>query len=61
MAPVACTRAATDYHGYQHDPSGGSTMNFPKLIWHSPKIFYYAGLYLKIGNKRYRILKVGPR
>lgn len=36
-------------------------MNFPKLIWHSPRIFYYAGLYLKIGNKRYRIIKVGDR
>ncbi len=36
-------------------------MNFPKLIWQSPKLFYYAGVYLKLGNKRYRILKVGPR
>jgi hypothetical protein len=32
-----------------------------KLIWQSPKIFYYAGLYLKVGHKRYRILRVGPR
>lgn len=31
------------------------------LIWQSPKIFWHAGLYLKINNKRYRILKVGPR
>jgi hypothetical protein len=36
-------------------------MNFPKIIWQSPKIFYYAGLYLKIGYKRYRIFKVGAR
>ena len=61
MASVASTRATAGYHGYQHDFIGSSTMNFPKLIWHSPKIFYYAGLYLKLGNKRYRILKVGPR
>lgn len=32
-----------------------------KLIWQSPKIFWHAGLYLKINNKRYRILKVGKR
>jgi hypothetical protein len=61
MASVAPTRATAGYHGYQHDFIGGSAMNFPKLIWHSPKIFYYAGLYLKLGNKRYRILKVGPQ
>jgi hypothetical protein len=36
-------------------------MNWPKLIWQSPKFFYYAGLYLKIGNKRYRLIKVGAR
>jgi hypothetical protein len=36
-------------------------MNWPKLIWQSPKFFYYAGLYLKIGNKRYRLIKVGVR
>lgn len=30
-----------------------------KLIWQTPKIYRYAGLYLKIGNKRYRIFKVG--
>lgn len=32
-----------------------------KLIWQSPNLFFYAGLYLKVGNKRYRIVKVGPR
>jgi hypothetical protein len=36
-------------------------MNFPKLIWQSPKLFYYAGLFLKLGDKRYRIIKVGQR
>jgi hypothetical protein len=36
-------------------------MTLPKLIWQSPKMFYYAGLYLKLKNKRYRIFKVGPR
>jgi hypothetical protein len=61
MASIAPTRATAGYHGHQFDFIGGSTMNFPKLIWQSPKMFYYAGLYLKIGNKRYRILKVGPR
>ena len=25
-----------------------------RLIWQSPKIFWYAGLYLKVGAKRYR-------
>lgn len=30
-----------------------------KLIWQSPKLSYYAGLYLKVGNKRHRIIKVG--
>jgi hypothetical protein len=34
-------------------------MVMPKLIWQSPKLFRYAGLYLKIGNKRYRIFRVG--
>jgi hypothetical protein len=36
-------------------------MNLPtiKLIWHSPMLWKYAGLYLKINNKRYRIFKVG--
>jgi len=33
--------------------------NFPKLIWHSPSLFKFAGLYLKLCNKRYRIFKVG--
>lgn len=32
-----------------------------RLIWQSPRMFYYAGLYLKIGNKRYRIFRAGPR
>lgn len=30
-----------------------------RLIWQTPSIFFYAGLYLKINNKRYRIFKVG--
>ena len=34
-------------------------MNFPKLVWQSPKLFRYDGLYFKIGNERYRIFKVG--
>jgi hypothetical protein len=36
-------------------------MQFPKvrLIWQSPRMFLWAGLYLKINNKRYRIIKVG--
>lgn len=34
-------------------------MQLPKLIWQSPKMFKYAGLFLKIGNKRYRVFKVG--
>ena len=32
-----------------------------KLIWQSPSIFYWAGLYLKVGNKRYRLVRVGVR
>jgi hypothetical protein len=32
-----------------------------RILWQSRKIFFYAGLYLKVGNKRYRIVKVGPR
>lgn len=32
-----------------------------RLIWQSPKMFWWAGLYLKINNKRYRIVKAGPR
>lgn len=32
-----------------------------RVVWQSPKIFWFAGLYLKINNKRYRIIKVGPR
>ena len=30
-----------------------------KLYWRTPKLFKYAGLYLKIGDKSYRIFKVG--
>lgn len=30
-----------------------------RLVWHSPKLYMYAGLYLKVENKRYRIFKVG--
>lgn len=32
-----------------------------RLIWQSPRLFWFAGLYLKVGNKRYRIVKAGPR
>ena len=32
-----------------------------RLIWQSPRMFIYAGLFLKVGNKRYRLVKVGPR
>jgi len=32
-----------------------------RLIWQSPRLFQCAGLYLKIGNKRYRVAKVGLR
>ena len=34
-------------------------MNLPKLIWMTPKLFKYGGLYLKVGNKRYRLFRVG--
>lgn len=34
-------------------------MNLPKLVWQSPKLYKYAGLYLKVGNKRYRLIKFG--
>ena len=36
-------------------------MKFPKirLVWNSPKIYFYAGLFLKVNNTRYRIFKVG--
>lgn len=30
-----------------------------KLIWMTPKLYYYGGLYLKLGDKRYRLIKVG--
>lgn len=32
-----------------------------RLIWQSPSMYFYAGLYLKVGNKRYRIVKVGKQ
>lgn len=32
-----------------------------KLNWQPPTMFYYAGLYLTVFGKRYRIVKVGPR
>lgn len=28
-----------------------------RIIWQSPVMFHYAGLYLKVRNKRYRIYK----
>lgn len=36
-------------------------MTFPsiKLIWQTPNLYKYAGLYLKVNNKRYRIIKIG--
>lgn len=32
-------------------------MTFPKIriIWQSPKLYRYAGVYLKVNDKRYRI------
>ena len=32
-----------------------------RLIWQSPSMFWWGGLYLKVGNKRYRIKRFGPR
>lgn len=32
-----------------------------KLVWQTPTIFYHAGLYLKVRDKRYRLIRVGPR
>lgn len=32
-----------------------------RLIWHSPRMFSKAGLYLRIGNWRARIVKVGTQ
>ncbi len=29
------------------------------LIWQSPKIYYHAGLFLRVRSKRYRLIKVG--
>lgn len=31
-----------------------------KLIWQSPTLFRRAGLYLKVGDKRIRLIKWGP-
>ena len=30
-----------------------------KLIWQTPKLYRYAGLYLKVNDKKYRVFKVG--
>ena len=30
-----------------------------KLIWQSPRFFRRAGLFLKVGSKRYRVLPWG--
>lgn len=27
-----------------------------KLIWHSPKMFFNWGLFLKVGKRRYRLV-----
>lgn len=32
-----------------------------RLTWQSPRMFMWAGLYLTIGKKRYRILPWGPQ
>jgi hypothetical protein len=42
---------------------GGEGVKQPmfRINWMSPRFFYYAGLYVTIGGKRYRVLKVGPR
>ena len=36
-------------------------MTFPRirLIWQTPDLYKYGGLYLKLNNKKYRIFKVG--
>lgn len=38
-----------------------ATMTFPKirLIWQTPLLYKYAGLYLRINDKRYRLFRVG--
>ena len=30
-----------------------------RLIWQTPKLYKYAGLYLVLNDKRYRVFKVG--
>lgn len=32
-----------------------------KLVWQSPRMFRWAGLYLQVGAKRYRLVKAGPQ
>ena len=32
-----------------------------RLVWQGARIFQYAGLYLLVGSKRYRIWKAGTR
>jgi len=32
-----------------------------KINWMSPKMFYWAGLYVTVFGKRYRVVKAGPR
>ena len=36
-------------------------MKFPSIRfnWQTPKLFKYAGLYLTVNGKRYRIIKIG--
>lgn len=29
---------------------------FPRLIWHTPALYFKCGLFLKYGNRRYCIL-----
>lgn len=32
-----------------------------RLLWQSPRLYRFAGLYLKVGNKRYRLFRVGDQ
>lgn len=32
-----------------------------KLVYRTPKLFWHAGVYLRVFGKWYRIVKVGPR
>lgn len=32
-----------------------------RLTYRTPKLFFHAGIYLKVWDKWYRIVKVGPR